>query len=55
MAETVVPEMPSAAEIEACTWLPEDELAVYSAEYGRTGFQGGLQGYRCATLGKDSA
>ena len=46
MAETVAPEMPSAAEIAACEWLPEDELKVYSAEYRRTGFQGGLQGYR---------
>ena len=27
-------------------WLPEDQLAVYSTEYARTGFQGGLQGYR---------
>ena len=55
MAETVAPEMPSAAEIAACTWLPDEELAVYSAEYGRTGFQGGLQWYRCATGGTDSA
>jgi pimeloyl-ACP methyl ester carboxylesterase len=48
MAETVAPEMPSAAEIAACKWLPDDELGVYSAEFGRTGFQGGLQWYRCA-------
>jgi pimeloyl-ACP methyl ester carboxylesterase len=54
MAETVAPAMPSAAEIAACTWLPDDELAVYSAEYSRTGFQGGLQWYRCATGGQDS-
>src|SRR6266516_4389914 len=33
MAETVAPEMPSAAEITACTWLPDNELAVYSTEY----------------------
>ena len=46
MAETVAPEMPSAAEIAACKWLTEDDLKVYSSEYGRTGFQGGLQGYR---------
>ena len=51
MAETVAPEMPSAAAIAACQWLPDDELAVYSAEYSRTGFQGGLQWYRCATGG----
>ena len=55
MAETVAAEMPSAAEIAACTWLPERELAVYSAEYARTGFQGGLQWYRCATTGEYSA
>ena len=51
MAETVVPEMPSAAEIAACRWLPDDELAVYSEEYERNGFQGGLQWYRCRTGG----
>ena len=45
MAETVAPAMPSAAS----SWLTEDELAVYSAEYERTGFQGGLQWYRCRT------
>ena len=48
MAETVAYEMPSAAEIAACKWLPESELAVYAAEFARTGFQGGLQWYRCA-------
>jgi pimeloyl-ACP methyl ester carboxylesterase len=46
MAETVAAEMPSAAEIAANKWLPESELRVYAEEYGRTGFQGGLQGYR---------
>jgi pimeloyl-ACP methyl ester carboxylesterase len=46
MAETVAEMMPSAAEIANCKWLPDDELAVYTAEYERTGFQGGLQGYR---------
>ena len=48
MAESVAPEMPSAAEIAACRWLSDDELAVYAAEFDRTGFQGGLQWYRCA-------
>ena len=46
MAETVASEMPSEAAIAACKWLPDDELRVYSEEYRRTGFQGGLQGYR---------
>jgi pimeloyl-ACP methyl ester carboxylesterase len=47
MAETVAPHMPSADEVAACQWLTEDELAVYVAEYRRTGFQGALQAYRC--------
>jgi len=51
MPESVATEMPSAEEISACRWLPDDELAVYTEEYGRTTFQGGLQWYRCATGG----
>jgi pimeloyl-ACP methyl ester carboxylesterase len=47
MAETVAEEMPPANEIAACRWLTEQELSVYSGEFGRTGFQGGLQWYRC--------
>ena len=46
MAATVAPFMPSAAEIAACKWLTEDEVAVYATEYARTGFNGALQGYR---------
>ena len=49
MAETVAPEMPSAAHIANCRWLPDRELAVYSAEYARNGFQGGLQSHRVGT------
>ena len=49
MASTVADEMPSQAVIDACTWLPDDALSVYAQEYARTGFQGGLQWYRCAT------
>jgi pimeloyl-ACP methyl ester carboxylesterase len=51
MAETVLPVMPSAAEIARCRWLPDDELAVYSGEYQRNGFQGGLNWYRSRTSG----
>jgi pimeloyl-ACP methyl ester carboxylesterase len=51
MAETVLPVMPSAAEIASCRWLPDGELAVYSAEYERNGFQGGLNWYRSRTTG----
>jgi pimeloyl-ACP methyl ester carboxylesterase len=52
MAETVAAEMPSPEQIAACRWLPDDELAIYAAEYARTGFQGGLQWYRCGTSGR---
>jgi len=55
MAETVAPEMPSAADIAACKWLPDEALRVYSEEYGRTGFQGGLQGYRIGQSGRFGA
>jgi pimeloyl-ACP methyl ester carboxylesterase len=55
MAETVAPKMPSSAEIAACRWLPESDLAVFSTEYARTGFQGGLQWYRRGTGGLDTA
>jgi pimeloyl-ACP methyl ester carboxylesterase len=51
MPETVSKEMPNAAAIAANQWLPEPELAFYAAEYARTGFQGGLQWYRCGTSG----
>jgi pimeloyl-ACP methyl ester carboxylesterase len=49
MPENVAPFEPSAAEVRACHWLTEPELAVYTEEYGRTGFQGGLQTYRVYT------
>ena len=55
MAETVAPEMPSASEIAACNWLTEEELRVYSSEFARTGFQGGLKWYRCLTDPKYTA
>jgi pimeloyl-ACP methyl ester carboxylesterase len=55
MAETVAAEMPDAAGIAANKWLPDRELAFYSEEYTRTGFQGGLQWYRCGTSGAFNA
>ncbi len=48
MAETVSPTMPTDEEIAACRWLSDAELQVYAEEFLRTGFQGGLQWYRCA-------
>jgi pimeloyl-ACP methyl ester carboxylesterase len=55
MPETVAAEMPSPEAIAACQWLPDHELRVYSSEYERTGFQGGLQWYRCRTQGFGNA
>jgi pimeloyl-ACP methyl ester carboxylesterase len=55
MPATVAEEMPSKEAIAANMWLPDHELAVYSAEYQRTGFQGGLQWYRCGTSGAFTA
>jgi pimeloyl-ACP methyl ester carboxylesterase len=52
MAETVAPARPSSEAIAECKWLPEDELRVYSAEYERTGFQGGLEEYRMKWIDK---
>lgn len=51
MAETVAAEAPTQEEIAACRWLTEAELSVYSGEYARTGFQGGLNWYRCRFVG----
>ncbi len=51
MATGVAREMPSPAEIAACQWLPDSELSVYAGEYGRNGFQGGLNWYRSRTSG----
>ena len=45
MAETVAPEMPA----RPAAWLTNEELAFYAEAFGRSGFQGGLQWYRCAT------
>jgi len=49
MAATVAPHHPTPAQLAACRWLPDADLAVYAAEYARTGFQGGLQWYRCSS------
>jgi pimeloyl-ACP methyl ester carboxylesterase len=55
MAEAVANEMPSADEIAACRWLTEDELTVYAGEFDRTGFQGGLNWYRCTDSARQQA
>jgi pimeloyl-ACP methyl ester carboxylesterase len=51
MPTAVAKEMPSPAEIAACAWLPDRDLAVYAEEYGRNGFQGGLNWYRSRSGG----
>ena len=43
--------MPDAAQIAANMWLPDSALEVYVEEYGRTGFQGGLNHYRSGGIG----
>ena len=54
MAQAVAPYMPSPAQITACAWLPDRELKVYADEFARTGFQGGLNWYRCGTSGRNT-
>ena len=48
MPETVAPHMPSEEVIAKCEWLTEEEMRVYSQEFARNGFQGGLNWYRAA-------
>lgn len=48
IAETMAAQMPSRQHIANCTWMTEDDLRVYSTEFARTGFQGGLNYYRVA-------
>ena len=55
MAEQVASEMPTAAQIASNTWLTDEELKVYASEYGRNGFQGGLQSYRVGRVPRLSA
>lgn len=55
MAQTVAKEAPTEGEIAGCAWLPDEELQVYSDEYARNGFQGGLQWYRCKTEPRHNA
>jgi pimeloyl-ACP methyl ester carboxylesterase len=55
IAETMAMHMPSKQEIAACHWMTEEDLRIYSAEYTRTGFQGGLNSYRILTNARYSA
>ncbi|MEX2518187.1 MAG: alpha/beta hydrolase [Paracoccaceae bacterium] len=55
MAATAAAMAPSAAEAAACSWMTEADLAVFAQEYGRTGFQGGLNWYRRAISAESAA
>jgi pimeloyl-ACP methyl ester carboxylesterase len=55
MATTVAPLMPTKEQVAKERWLPASELEVYASEYERTGFQGGLNWYRCTTDGTNRA
>jgi pimeloyl-ACP methyl ester carboxylesterase len=46
MPESVAPMLTDPATSEVCAWLSDQALAVYAAEFQRTGFQGGLNWYR---------
>lgn len=46
IAETMGEHMPSKAYIDDCKWMAEKDLRIYSTEFSRTGFQGGLNYYR---------
>jgi len=46
VAATVAEYKPSPAQVAACQWMTEADLQVYSQEFQRTGFQGGLNYYR---------
>jgi pimeloyl-ACP methyl ester carboxylesterase len=49
IAETMAAHMPSPQQTAACHWMTDKDLEVYSTEYTRTGFQGGLNSYRILT------
>lgn len=55
MAETVASVMPSTEVIAGNSWLTDSELSVYVNEFGRTGFQGGLNSYRMGATGIGAA
>jgi pimeloyl-ACP methyl ester carboxylesterase len=46
MAETMAEHQPPSEYIATCQWMTEADLDVYTAQFTRTGFQGGLNYYR---------
>jgi len=53
--ETMADAVAAALDAPPDAWLPEPELAVYAAEYARTGFQGGLNWYAARISGRFAA
>lgn len=53
VAETLAAHMPSKEQIAASRWMTEEDLQVYSTEFTRTGFQGGLNSYRIFEVAGD--
>lgn len=49
MPATVAEHEPSEEQAASCAWLTNSDLEIYASEFARTGFQGGLNWYRCAT------
>jgi pimeloyl-ACP methyl ester carboxylesterase len=49
IAATMAAAMPSPSQIAACRWMTEADLQVYTEQFTRTGFQGGLNYYRVST------
>jgi pimeloyl-ACP methyl ester carboxylesterase len=46
ISATMAEHQPTVAEIDSCRWMTEADLQVYTQEFTRTGFQGGLNYYR---------
>jgi pimeloyl-ACP methyl ester carboxylesterase len=49
MPQSVAELLNDAQQIAPSAWLDDTELDIYASEFARTGFQGGLNWYRCAT------
>ncbi len=54
MPQTVAPHLPDSRSITANRWLTESELSVYTRSYEHSGFQGGLNWYRCGSNGMNA-
>ena len=56
MVEQVAAESPTQAFVRdvSSRWFTDEDVAVYAQEYGRTGFQGGLNGYRGGSVSYDA-